>query len=94
MTHVRPLLARLSATAIAVAVAVSLPVAAAKASKPEVGQPCSGAEIGRKVTDAQGRKIMCSNYRWQLDKGQSPIHPWIDDQRRQFGVNGAEPHRN
>ncbi|GED99173.1 hypothetical protein [Gordonia crocea] len=53
----------------------------AAAAPPEVGQPCAGAEIGRKVTDSKGRTIMCNNYRWQIYQGQRPSHPWADNQR-------------
>ena len=61
---------RLVAAAIAVTTAVVLPVSTATAATPELGQPCSGAESGRKVTDSKGRTIMCTNYRWQIYNGQ------------------------
>lgn len=73
---------RVAATTLAVAIAIIAPVtAAASAAPPQLGQPCAGAEIGRKVVDDQGRTIMCNNYRWQLYTGQRPSHPWADDQR-------------
>lgn len=79
------LLPQFSAAALVLAAAVLPATAASAAPRPEVGQPCSGAEIGRKVTDAKGRTIMCTNYRWQIFTGQRPNHPWADEQRRYFG---------
>ncbi|MFW0790115.1 hypothetical protein [Gordonia sp. CPCC 205333] len=40
------------------------------AGQPAIGDPCSGAEIGRRTTDAAGRAIICYKYRWSLDVGQ------------------------
>lgn len=50
------------------------------AEQPAVGDPCIGAEIGRRTTDADGRAIICDNYRWSFDVGQTARHPWVDDQ--------------
>ncbi|GAB09751.1 hypothetical protein GOARA_046_00200 [Gordonia araii NBRC 100433] len=87
MRRLRPCLPRLSAAALAVAATAMLPaVNASAAARPEVGQPCTGAEIGRKVTDKHGRTIICSNYRWQIYTGQRPSHPWADQQRQFFGI--------
>ncbi|MFT4201453.1 hypothetical protein [Gordonia sp. (in: high G+C Gram-positive bacteria)] len=80
---------RLSGAATLALAGATLSAAIASAAPgPAVGQPCSGAEIGRKVTDAQGRTIMCTNYRWQVYTGQTPSHPWADQQR-----NDSEPPR-
>ena len=76
-----PSLPRLGTAALAASAAAVLSAGTAAAAPPEVGQPCSGAEIGRKVTDSKGRVIMCNNYRWQLYTGQAPVHPWADNQR-------------
>ncbi|MFN3339851.1 MAG: hypothetical protein ACK40Z_09155 [Dietzia sp.] len=47
---------------------------------PEIGDQCIGADIGRTATDAYGNAIVCDNYRWVLNVGQEPRHPWVDDQ--------------
>ncbi|NMO03766.1 hypothetical protein HH308_21350 [Gordonia sp. TBRC 11910] len=67
------------------AVITATPVQAAPfvqpvAAQPSVGDPCIGAEIGRRTTDPEGRNIVCDNYRWAIDVGQRPRHPWVDDQ--------------
>lgn len=48
---------------------------------PSLGAPCIGAEIGRTATDANGNPIICNDYQWQPNEGQTPSHPWADDQR-------------
>lgn len=63
-------LSRLAVVTFAVTTVAILPVSTATAATPELGQPCSGAESGRKVTDSKGRTIMCTNYRWQIYNGQ------------------------
>ncbi|MDN6510170.1 MAG: hypothetical protein L0K56_05615 [Corynebacterium sp.] len=36
---------------------------------------------GRTGTPAHdGTAIMCDNYMWQLNQGQTPSHPWVDGQ--------------
>ncbi|MFN3602108.1 MAG: hypothetical protein ACK4UY_12045 [Dietzia sp.] len=47
---------------------------------PEIGDQCIGADIGRTAADAYGNAIVCDNYRWVLNVGQEPRHPWVDDQ--------------
>ncbi|MBB1031461.1 hypothetical protein G6027_11290 [Dietzia sp. SLG310A2-38A2] len=47
---------------------------------PDIGDQCIGADIGRTATDAHGNAIACDNYRWVLNVGQEPRHPWVDDQ--------------
>lgn len=48
---------------------------------PAVGDFCIGANIGKKAVDAQGRAIVCDNYQWKLDTGQTARNPWGDQQR-------------
>lgn len=73
----------MGAASLALAAGALLPVAEATASPtPEVGQPCSGAEIGRKVTDSAGRTIICNNYRWQIFTDQQ--RPSAGQLRRYF----------
>ena len=50
-------------------------------SGPSLGDQCIGADIGRTATDANGNAIICTNYQWQLNTGQTPEHRWADDQR-------------
>ncbi len=47
---------------------------------PQLGDSCIGADIGLRAVDASGAAIMCDNYMWQLDQGQEPSHPWVDEQ--------------
>lgn len=49
-------------------------------SGPQIGDQCIGADIGRTATDANRNAILCDNYRWVMDVGQEPQHPWVDDQ--------------
>lgn len=79
------LLAAACTTLGATAVIIAAPVQAAPyvqpvASQPSVGDPCIGAEIGRRTTDSVGRAIVCDSYRWSIDVGQRARHPWADDQ--------------
>ncbi len=49
---------------------------------PSLGDTCIGADIGRRAVDpATGAAIMCDDYRWVVDAGQVPRHPWADSQR-------------
>lgn len=48
---------------------------------PTIGQSCIGADIGRTATDPNGTAIVCDNYQWVPNTGQTPQHPWADDQR-------------
>ncbi|WP_040525841.1 hypothetical protein [Gordonia effusa] len=69
------LLAAVCASAVAPAgvAAAQQPVATSRylaAGQPSIGDPCSGAETGRRTTDAAGRAIICYKYRWSLDVGQ------------------------
>ncbi|MGC5247762.1 hypothetical protein ACPXB3_12645 [Gordonia sp. DT219] len=50
-------------------------------SAPGLGDSCIGADIGRTATDANGTAIVCDNYQWVPNTGQTPRHPWADDQR-------------
>lgn len=50
------------------------------ATGPQLGDSCIGADIGRTAVDASGTAIMCDNYAWVPDVGQTPRHPWVDDQ--------------
>lgn len=50
------------------------------AAGPQIGDFCPGADIGRTAVDAYGNAIMCDNYAWVLNVGQTPRHPWVDDQ--------------
>ena len=50
-------------------------------SGPSIGDSCIGANIGMRAVDANGNSIMCDNYAWVLDQGQTPSHPWADSQR-------------
>lgn len=47
---------------------------------PQLGDQCIGADIGRTAVAADGTAIMCDNYMWQLNQGQTPSHPWVDGQ--------------
>ncbi|MGV9710321.1 hypothetical protein ACWDTI_06620 [Gordonia sp. NPDC003424] len=51
------------------------------AAGPSIGDPCIGADIGRRTTDAGGTPIICDNYVWVADKGQHARHPWTDEQQ-------------
>ncbi|MFW0783924.1 hypothetical protein AAFP35_05335 [Gordonia sp. CPCC 206044] len=55
--------------------------AAQTPSGPSIGQQCPGADIGRTATDPNGTAIVCDNYVWAPDTGQTPRHRWADDQR-------------
>lgn len=57
------------------------PQPAPEASGPQLGDQCIGADIGRTAVAADGTAIMCDNYVWQLNQGQTPSHPWVDGQR-------------
>lgn len=48
---------------------------------PQIGDQCIGADIGRTSVDAQGNAIVCDNYAWTLNVGQTTRHPWVDSQR-------------
>ncbi|MGP5930766.1 hypothetical protein ACTXPV_12875 [Corynebacterium glyciniphilum] len=48
---------------------------------PQLGDQCIGADIGRTAVAADGTAIMCDNYVWQPNQGQTPSHPWVDGQR-------------
>ena len=47
---------------------------------PTLGDFCIGANIGLRATAADGTGIICDNYSWQVDAGQSPTDPWVDGQ--------------
>ena len=51
------------------------------ATGPQIGDQCIGADIGRTGVDAHGNAIICDNYAWVLNVGQTPSHPWVDGQR-------------
>ncbi|WHU45952.1 hypothetical protein QNM97_18340 [Gordonia sp. L191] len=51
------------------------------AAAPTIGQSCIGADIGRTATDPNGTAIVCDDYQWVPDTGQTPQHPWADNQR-------------
>lgn len=55
-------------------------VAATAPTGPQLGDQCIGADIGRTSVGAGGTPIMCDNYVWQVDNGQTPSHPWVDGQ--------------
>ncbi|BDD83293.1 hypothetical protein TPB0596_30560 [Tsukamurella pulmonis] len=55
--------------------------AAAQAAGPQLGDTCVGADIGKRAVTANGTRILCSEYRWVVDRGQTPSHSWVDDQR-------------
>ncbi|OZC33997.1 hypothetical protein CJJ17_22755 [Gordonia polyisoprenivorans] len=48
---------------------------------PIIGQSCIGADIGRTAIDPNGTAIVCDDYQWVPNTGQTPRHPWADDQR-------------
>jgi hypothetical protein len=48
---------------------------------PAVGDFCIGALIGKRAIDTEGNPIVCDNYMWRLDRGQTPQNPWGDQQR-------------
>lgn len=50
-------------------------------ARPQLDDSCIGADIGRTATDTRGNRIICDNYRWELNRGQQPRHPWADDQQ-------------
>lgn len=50
-------------------------------SGPQIGDQCIGADIGRTAVDSYGNAIICDNYAWVLNVGQTPRHPWVDGQR-------------
>ena len=54
---------------------------ASAAAGPQIGEFCIGADIGRTAVDTYGNAIVCDNYAWVLDAGQTPSHPWVDGQR-------------
>lgn len=45
------------------------------------GAKCIGADIGRTAFDANGTSLICTNYQWQVNVGQTPEHKWADEQR-------------
>lgn len=46
-----------------------------------VGDPCIGADIGRKDVAPDGQAIICdSNYHWEPYVGQVPNDPWVSGQ--------------
>ncbi|MCI1255886.1 MULTISPECIES: hypothetical protein [Corynebacterium] len=47
---------------------------------PQLGDACIGADIGVRSVAADGTGIICDNYSWQVDNGQTPTHPWVDGQ--------------
>ncbi|WP_312776547.1 hypothetical protein [Corynebacterium variabile] len=47
---------------------------------PQLGDACIGANIGVRATASDGAGIICDNYSWQVDVGQSPTDPWVDGQ--------------
>lgn len=47
---------------------------------PRLGDACIGANIGVRATASDGAGIICDNYSWQVDVGQSPTDPWVDGQ--------------
>lgn len=49
---------------------------------PAAGDACIGAETGKRTTDADGQSIVCDNYTWAPDVGQTPRHKWADDQSK------------
>ncbi|MGV9795288.1 hypothetical protein [Gordonia sp. NPDC003422] len=57
-------------------------VGASVAAAPQLGDRCIGADIGRTTVDSRGNHIICDNYRWRLNRGQTPRHPWADEQRQ------------
>jgi hypothetical protein len=60
---------------------VPAPAPAPVVTGPQLGDQCIGADIGRTAVAADGTAIMCDNYVWQLNQGQTPSHPWVDGQR-------------
>lgn len=56
------------------------PVPPSPAAGPQIGDFCIGADIGRTAVAADGSAIMCDNYAWVPNVGQTPRHPWVDDQ--------------
>ena len=57
-----------------------VPPASAAAGQ-QIGEFCIGADLGRTAVDTCGNAIVCDNYAWVLDAGQTPSHPWVDGQR-------------
>ncbi len=49
-------------------------------NSPQLGDRCIGADIGRIAIDSHGNSIVCDNYIWRLNRGQTPRHPWADEQ--------------
>jgi hypothetical protein len=60
---------------------VPAPAPAPVVTGPQLGDQCIGADIGRTAVAADGTAIMCDNYVWLLNQGQTPSHPWVDGQR-------------
>lgn len=50
------------------------------AAGPVLGDPCIGADTGKTAVDPGGTAIVCDDYRWREDTGQTPGHSWADDQ--------------
>ncbi|MGC5258197.1 hypothetical protein ACPXCG_17780 [Gordonia sp. DT218] len=44
-------------------------------ARPQLGDRCIGADIGRTAIDAHGNAIICDNYLWRLNRGERPRHP-------------------
>lgn len=76
------MLYKLTFLVVAVFVAALAFAAPAAAVTPKLGDRCIGADIGRKAVDSRGHRIVCDNYRWRLDRGQTPRHPWADEQTK------------
>ena len=49
---------------------------------PQLGDRCIGADIGRTAVDANGVAIMCDDYQWRANVGQTPQHKWADEQTK------------
>lgn len=61
--------------------AATVGAATAQAAGPQLGASCIGADIGKRAVTANGTRIVCSEYRWVVDRGQTPSHSWADSQR-------------
>lgn len=49
---------------------------------PVLGAPCIGADAGKTAVDPNGVAIMCDEYRWRENVGQTPRHSWADNQTK------------
>lgn len=49
---------------------------------PVIGARCIGADAGKTAVDPNGVAIICDEYQWRENVGQTPGHSWADEQTK------------